>query len=393
MRNQPVKILAGTLIVAAVAVGFHLTNLTEKISIERVEQTNPADLDKLPEPVSVTSRLLFGGDIFYGREVERVSLQQDNPYAYPFSKLDTIGKEKYQAWIANLECPVTNTNIPYSTQKNSLIFNCPPEFLPELGKWFEVVSLANNHTNNVDGQTGLKETREHLEENNIQYFGNYDVSIKRDICEVVVVDARMSYDNSTVADTEIPVALCGVHTLWADPTDSQLAIIKDYALYLPVIVMPHSGVEYQPSQDPERAALFRKMVDYGADVIAGGHPHWVQNTEAYKGKLIAYSMGNLIFDQQFSSEVMRSAMLDITLNISYDDNTAAWLELAPKCKSFQDSCLKTAHEQGLEKLDVTFQHDIVATENPNMLARLADDDTFSAVLERTNWLETLSRLE
>ena len=78
-----------------------------------------------------------------------------------------------------------------------------------------------------------------------------------------------------------------------------------------VIVYPHWGQEYvaRPNADQRRVA--RALIDAGADMIIATHPHWVQGAEIYKGRLIAYSLGNFVFDQTWSEETQQGAALDL----------------------------------------------------------------------------------
>jgi len=73
------------------------------------------------------------------------------------------------------------------------------------------------------------------------------------------------------------------------------------------------GKEYVATPDELKTSIYHSMIDQGADMGLGDHPHWVQTSEAYKGKPIFYSMGNFMFDQQDTTEVTRSAAIDVTL--------------------------------------------------------------------------------
>ena len=64
-----------------------------------------------------------------------------------------------------------------------------------------------------------------------------------------------------------------------------------------VVVSMHWGEEYQPEPDLLTVELAREMIDAGADIIFGHHPHVLQPVERYKDGLIFYSLGNFIFDQ------------------------------------------------------------------------------------------------
>ncbi|MBN1331720.1 CapA family protein [Candidatus Dojkabacteria bacterium] len=64
-----------------------------------------------------------------------------------------------------------------------------------------------------------------------------------------------------------------------------------------VIVMLSSGVEYTNKASTHQVELAHALIDAGADIIVGSHPHWVQQVDFYKGRPIFYSLGNYIFDQ------------------------------------------------------------------------------------------------
>ena len=55
----------------------------------------------------------------------------------------------------------------------------------------------------------------------------------------------------------------------------------------------------------------RRLIDYGIDIVLGSHPHVVQGIEVYRNGLIAYSLGNCIFDQSWSRETSTGMILDI----------------------------------------------------------------------------------
>jgi len=58
--------------------------------------------------------------------------------------------------------------------------------------------------------------------------------------------------------------------------------------------------------------MARVAIDAGADLVLGSHPHWVQQVEVYKGKLIVYSMGNFVFDQMWSQETRQGVIVKFT---------------------------------------------------------------------------------
>ena len=67
----------------------------------------------------------------------------------------------------------------------------------------------------------------------------------------------------------------------------------------------HWGQEYQIKSSVFQQKLARKIIDSGADLIIGHHPHVVQEIEIYNNKLIFYSLGNFVFDQYFSEQTQQ----------------------------------------------------------------------------------------
>jgi poly-gamma-glutamate synthesis protein (capsule biosynthesis protein) len=76
-----------------------------------------------------------------------------------------------------------------------------------------------------------------------------------------------------------------------------------------VIIFPHWGTEYSSANTEKQRTLAHNWIDAGADLIIGSHPHVMENAELYKNKPIFYSLGNFIFDQNFSKETQRGLIL------------------------------------------------------------------------------------
>jgi poly-gamma-glutamate synthesis protein (capsule biosynthesis protein) len=108
------------------------------------------------------------------------------------------------------------------------------------------------------------------------------------------------------ADADVP----GVAWLDGDRLLGDIRFARPLADVL--IVCLHWGVEYQPRPDRKQVELAHQMIDAGADLVVGGHPHVVQPTEFYHGRWIAYSLGNFIFDQRWPS-THHGLMLKVTL--------------------------------------------------------------------------------
>lgn len=352
----------------------------------------PADqsAEPQPQPIRVEARWLLGGEVFWARQMERIAEAQPKPYEYLFAGLSTLQRDNYDAWLAHIECPITDAEIPFQTQATALIFNCRPEYLDEFKQWFTAVSLANNHMDNVDGEDGLEQTRDNLESVGVQYYGHYENAVLDDVCEVISLPVRVAYSDSSERAATLPVALCGYHNVWRLPTEQELSVIERFAGRFLTIVSPQQGAEYQPVADELKVATYRAMIDHGADVVVASHPHWVQNSEIYKGKLIMYSVGNFMFDQEWSEEVKRGAALDLSLNIEYKKFIEGWLSL--RCATFQDKCRQTAEDLKLAKPDFNFSFDLVSVYHEGGQTAKASDAVHKLNLQRTNWAETIREL-
>ena len=80
-----------------------------------------------------------------------------------------------------------------------------------------------------------------------------------------------------------------------------------------LVVSFHFGVEYQTKHNTRQEQLAHEAVDDGAKIVIGTHPHVAEDTEVYKNAFIAYSLGNLVFDQPFSANTMEGLLLQIKL--------------------------------------------------------------------------------
>jgi len=315
-------------------------------------------------------------------------------FAQPFSQLDSFNRAAYDAWSTDFECPITDNVVLYETQVNNLVFNCRPEFLPEAAKYFNLYDLANNHSDNQDGQVGIASTRDYMQKAGVQFYGNYDPTITKDICEVVALPVRIQKPDKTEEKAQLPVAFCAWHLFnyFRGPRPEELAVVRQYADVMPVFGFAEMGSEYHPAASADIQTNAHQMVDAGLDMLLANNPHWVQNAEAYNGKLIVYSLGNFIFDQ-LDTETQRSASIDTTMTIPYDQNVAKWLALGPACVAFQDDCLKQAQDQKLTKVSFKLIYAAVAGQGgAGKLTHKADAATQAAVEERLNWAAVTKEL-
>jgi poly-gamma-glutamate synthesis protein (capsule biosynthesis protein) len=80
-----------------------------------------------------------------------------------------------------------------------------------------------------------------------------------------------------------------------------------------LVVSFHFGVEYQTKHNARQEQLAHEAVDDGAKIVIGTHPHVAEDTEVYKNAFIAYSLGNLVFDQSENADTMQGMVLEMKL--------------------------------------------------------------------------------
>lgn len=390
------SIVAGGLAVVLLLCAAGLVYLfIANVLVQRVAQSPVNVEQKAPQPTALSSNILVFGNTFWGRYINDWSMASPLQQAYPFSRLHEFHRDEYNAWLTGLECPtVPGVTMTSAEMDATLTFNCDPSYLSEAAKWFTAFTLANNHTDN-QGAEGFATTQQELAKHSIQYFGHYDPRALDDVCEVISLPITVTFDDATTSEGDLPVAMCGYHGVFRIPGEEAVNKMTEYAKYMPVLAFPHMGAEYKAEPDEIKTSLYRNMIDAGADVVLGDHPHWIQATESYKGRLIVYSMGNFMFDQQGASELRRSAAVRVVLSAEAADagDLRDWLEIGKSCKEYHDSCLERIAQQSLKKLDISYRFGIVGTDSSGKIVKPANEAQQASILERLRWDQAVKQLQ
>lgn len=342
---------------------------------------------------SVQAKYLFSGTVVPARAVENEARRSNGTVDYnqPFSQLDTFNPSQYDAWTVDMECPITDANIGYREQVTNTVFNCRPEFLPAMSKYFTGFNIANNHVYD-QGKAKFPQMQQYIQNAGIQYVGNQDPAISKDVCEVMAMKVKVKKKDGTMEAGTLPMAYCAWHYFEREPYPGEFDVMKQYAEIMPVVGLMQVGVEYVPKAGSDQETVGRSIIDGGAEFVIGNSPHWVQNTDVYKDKLIVYSTGNFIFDQ-LDTETNRGASIEVNMTVGYDENVAKWLALGESCKAHHDECLSKAKDQKLTKVKPEFTYGLVAsTTGYRQVTKKADAATQKAVEERANWAQTLKEL-
>ena len=170
----------------------------------------------------------------------------------------------------------------------------------------DVVSLANNHSFDWGG-AALCDTKRRLDGAGIGTVGagcDYAeanapfIHTFADGSSVGLLGYTSFYPNGAAGESHP-----GISAYSLSGMRSAVAALKKVVAV--VVVSMHWGEEYQSVSNVEQQRVGRMLVDAGADIVVGHHPHTVQEVEEYNGGWIVYSLGNFIFDQYFSDETMQ----------------------------------------------------------------------------------------
>lgn len=257
-------------------------------------------------------RVIAVGDIMLDRGVKFIvgKAGDGDPY-FPFAHIRNIISSADIAF-GNLEGPVSdmgnNVGSIYS-------FRMPIEnvrVLEDVG--FDVFSFANNHVGdwNIDAFT---DTLRRFTGSRVGLTG---AGMTADAAERPVVrdigGTRIGFigfsdvgPNWLKATSERP----GINIASEEDIDR---IVRQASAQVDILLVSfHFGEEYQTTANARQRALAYVAVDAGADAVIGHHPHVGQEVEEYRGALIAYSLGNFVFDQRFSEDTSKGLLLELTI--------------------------------------------------------------------------------
>ncbi|MFA6585776.1 MAG: CapA family protein [Candidatus Paceibacterota bacterium] len=288
--------------------------------------------------------LTFGGDMMLDRGVRNsINKNFQGDYSALFDKLGIL--KKSDITFANLEGPASDVG---KDMRNLYSFRMDPSIVPALkGAGISVVSLANNHVGDW-GRDAYIDTFAHLKENEILYTGGGLASYEAE--QPVIIEKygiKIGYlgfsdvgPNWMVAG-ENKAGLLLANNPRFDEIVQNASKQVDY-----LIVTMHFGDEYKIKHNTRQQYLAHKAIDAGAKIVIGTHPHVIEDTEVYKNGFIAYSLGNFIFDQGFSTNTMEGMLLEIKLN--RDGNMSIKKDIVKLNKFFQPDKVLIGKEEKLK---------------------------------------------
>lgn len=234
-------------------------------------------------------------DVLYAFTGDLVLQDTHNLQPQYFDSIINICNNSSIRLIVNLESPFIKDN--YVTIKNKICLGAESHSIAIL-KYLSptLINLSNNHVNDY-GNNGIELTNKLLDENCIPSFG---IGKPGNIDNIHYTSENIINIAFTLRSADQSGGLLFATDSIDGPSDLDLNLVSDTKRLNPekhLIVSMHWGVEDIPIPDKKTREIARSIIDSGADVIIGHHPHIIQPVEIYKGKMIFYSLGNFFFPE------------------------------------------------------------------------------------------------
>ena len=344
----------------AVAISMALTLLAEGLkgfpltssSTTVVSQT--ADFkEKTTETEQETSaRIMANGDLLYHDIIYISAKKSDGTYDFHENF------EYVKPWLKQADLVIGD--FEGTVNKDHYLagyplFNAPGEVMDAIkDAGYQVLDLAHNHI--LDSQIeGVVSTADAIEKAGMTPIGVYTHE-PRDKAPIVIKEvngikvALLAYSYG-FNGIEQSISQEDYNRYLSDlDEDKMKAEIERAEKEADItIIMPQMGVEYQIEPTEEQKKLYHKMIDWGADIIFGGHPHVVEPAETVEKngdkKLIIYSMGNFISNQRIETMqdvenakwTERGVLMDVTIKKKSGKTTIetaqahpSWVSRTPK---------------------------------------------------------------
>lgn len=214
--------------------------------------------------------------------------------SHPFEKVKKVFKDK-NILFGNLETVLSNRG--KVAEKAVVLFTSPDKVVRLKDAGFDILNIANNHIMDL-GVEGVNETLDVLNQNNLRFIGCSNRKFNQSGAVIKVNNIKLgflAYYGGGFNNPQNDIRINGI---------DEENIIKEIRSLKPecdaIILSLHWGTENIFYPSPKQIALAHKLIDSGATIILGHHPHVIQGIERYKNGLIAYSLGNFQFNHSIS---------------------------------------------------------------------------------------------
>ena len=292
IKNQPKMTSKKTLIIIFLLAGivFGSNFIYANRNNEKIE-LNYSD--------NKVAQFTFVGDIMLGRSIKTKS--ELNNYEDIFKDVSYLWKDS-QYVSGNIESALLDNPEEFEKSDKEIHLYAETKVANLLkNNGFTMANLSNNHLGDF-GRQGVISTINAVKSAGLNYVGageNIDDAATYNIQEINGIKvATIGISDIVPKDFSANRTEAGIlSTMY--PSYNRLVYEASQEADL-VVVNLHWGVEYGVDETEEQEKIAKALIDAGADVIIGSHPHVLQPIQTYKDGIIFYSMGNFVFDQGWS---------------------------------------------------------------------------------------------
>ena len=348
------------ILLASVATSMMLTLLVEGARGISLSSSDPSALQKksnsqeknAESEQETSARIMANGDLLYHDIIYISAKKSDGTYDFHENF------EYVKPWLKQADLVIGD--FEGTVNKDHYLagyplFNAPGEVMDAIkDAGYQVLDLAHNHI--LDSQIeGVVSTADAIEKAGMTPVGVYTHESRdkaplliKEVNGIKVAILAYSYGFNGI---EQSISQEDYNRYLSDlDEDKMKAEIERAEKEADItIIMPQMGVEYQIEPTEEQKKLYHKMIDWGADIIFGGHPHVVEPAETVEKdgdkKLIIYSMGNFISNQRIETMqdvenakwTERGVLMDVTIKKKFGKTTIetaqahpSWVSRTPK---------------------------------------------------------------
>ena len=347
-------------LLASVATSMMLTLLVEGARGISLSSSDPSALQKksnsqeknAESEQETSARIMANGDLLYHDIIYISAKKSDGTYDFHENF------EYVKPWLKQADLVIGD--FEGTVNKDHYLagyplFNAPGEVMDAIkDAGYQVLDLAHNHI--LDSQIeGVVSTADAIEKAGMTPVGVYTHE-SRDKAPLVIKEVN----GIKVAILAYSYGFNGIEqSISQEDYNRYLSDLDEDKMKAEIeraekeaditIIMPQMGVEYQIEPTEEQKKLYHKMIDWGADIIFGGHPHVVEPAETVEKdgdkKLIIYSMGNFISNQRIETMqdvenakwTERGVLMDVTIKKKSGKTTIetaqahpSWVSRTPK---------------------------------------------------------------